>query len=296
MSGHKAGNHAGASPHLDPEVLARTPWEVYGPQEFGLGALRTHLTEVWQHGNLVAVLVQRELKVRYRGSILGFGWTLLNPLALLAIYSLVFSVYMRLDIEHYPLYLLSGLFPWLWLSQSLTSGSNSIIDDNALVTRVMLPPQLPPLVETLANGINFVLGLPVLLALSFAFGHLSPTAFLALPLLFFLQAALLLGLSLPLAAACVTFRDIKFLVQNAVTFWFFLTPIVYTKELVPESLRVLLHLNPFYYFAASYQTTLYEGHFPPLAWWGIQLAIALAAVLVGILTFERLRERVVEEL
>lgn len=283
-------------PHLDPEVLARMPWQVYEPPRPGLKVVGPHMAELWKHRHVLAVLILRELKARYRGSVLGFAWSLLNPLALLAVYSLVFSIYLRIAIDHYPLYLLAGLLPWLWLSQSLTSGANSLIQGKALVTRVMLPPQVPPIVEILSNGTNFLLGLPVLLILSLALGRLSFENLLLLPLLFAAQGVLLVGLSLPLAAACVVFRDVKFLVQNLVTFWFFLTPIVYPTDLIPETLRLLLYLNPFFYISEGYHSIFYEGGMPL----GLSLSasVLVGAVLwvIGILGFERLREKMVEHL
>lgn len=273
-----------------------SPWVVHEPTRFSLKAFHAHLKELDRSRSLIRVLVQRELKARYRGSLLGFGWTLLNPLALLAVYSLVFSVYMRIEIEDYPLYLLSGLLPWLWLSQSLASGANSIIDGSTLVTRVMLPPQLLPIVEVVSNGFNFLFGLPLILLLIGLLRGLDLVPLITLPLVALFQGLFLVGILLPLAAATVMFRDVKFLVQNLVTFWFFLTPIVYTPDLVPENLRVMLELNPFFPFAHAYQMLLYDGSFPSPTAFMHMGGMAVLACLFGILIFERLRERMVEEL
>lgn len=307
MAGREAAEAPGPARGAAPEAAAiarvdrtirASPWRVHRPggSGAGAGALRAALATLWSHRALVGVLVRRELKARYRGSVLGFGWTLLNPLALLAVYSLVFALYLRIGVEDYALYLLSGLLPWLWLSQTLTSGSSSIVDGSALVTRVMLPPHLLPVVEALANGVNFLLALPVLLALALAVRTLEPLALLAIPAVSGLQAVLLIGVSLPLAGATVLFRDIKFLVQNAVTFWFFLTPIVYTPELVPERLRFLLALNPFAPFARAYQSIVYAGDLPGAGAFLLMAATALAAAALGLVLFERIRERMVEEL
>ncbi len=280
---------------LGPDPLI-SPWRIYEAPRFGIGALADHMRETWGYRSLVVVLVLRELKARYRGSLLGFGWSLLNPLVLLAVYSLLFGIYMRINIDHYPLYLLAGLLPWLWLAQTLTMGAGSLVDSGMLVSKVMLPPQLLPIVGVLANGINFLLALPVLLVFALFTKGVSPAALLGLPVVVLAQTALLVGLTLPLAATCVLFRDIKFLVSNLTTFWFFLTPIVYTADFVPERLRIFLMLNPFYPFAKAYQSILYRGEWPSVASMLAIAGITIAALTFGILLFERIRTRAVEEL
>jgi ABC-type polysaccharide/polyol phosphate export permease len=276
--------------------IAALRWQVREPPHFGLQALRSHLKETWEHRALLAVLVRRELKARYRGSVLGFGWTLLNPLLLLAVYSLVFRVYLRVDVPHYPLYVLSGLLPWLWLAQTLGTATTALVEGQALATKVLFPPQLLVLVPVLANGVNFAIGVLVVVGVALLTLGASPAGLLTLPFAMLCQTAFLIGISLPLSNACVLFRDVKFLVANLISFWFFLTPIVYTADLVPEPLRPLLWLNPFHVFAHAYQTVLHGAAVPSAAVLVAMAAIGLVASALGVALFEGLREKTLEEL
>lgn len=271
-------------------------WVVRTPARFGFGALVEHVRETWRSRSILAVLTQRELKGRYSGSLLGFGWTLLNPLLLLGVYSLVFSIYLRIDVPHYPLFVLSGLLPWLWLSQSLASGATSLMQGGMLITKVLFPPQVLPAVQLASNGLHFLLGLPIVYGLSVWFGDPAGWTLLALPFVIVAQALFLLGFVLALSSTCVLFRDVQFIVGNLVTFWFFLTPIAYPASLIPEWARWVLVVNPFAPFATAYQDILYRGDLPSPRTWALMGAWAVVSVIAGTLLFERVRPHLVEEL
>lgn len=290
-----------AESDADPErrgsnVLAEAPWRVYGPLSGGIPAVGRHLRELWRYRVLLEVLVRRDLKARYRGSVLGYSWTLLNPLMLLGVYSLVFSVYMRVNLPDYPLYMLSALLPWMWLAQALSTGSSSLVEGSMLVSKVMLPPQLPPIVDALANGVHFLFALPVLLVFAVWSGRPPGVEVLWLVPIIVGQAVFLAGLTLPLAGLCVLYRDIKFLVSNGIQFWFFLTPIVYPPSLIPARYRVVLNVNPFVPFSNAYQDVLYRGVSPSGGTLLSILLVSIASLILGVLLFEYVREGMVEEL
>lgn len=251
--------------------------------------------ELLSYRVLIQTLVVRDLKVRYRGSSLGLLWTLLNPLLYMLIYVLIFSVYMRIDMERYAAFLLCGLLPWMWLSSSLLLGATSIADGGSLLKKVFFPPQVLPTVTVMANFINFLLGIPILFALLLFYGVGLGWSLLALPLIMAAQFGLTLGLTLMASAASVRYRDIPQIIGHLLTFWFFLSPIIYPATQVPERFRTFLDLNPFTPFVVAYQDVLLYNELPSgTAWQGMFVAGGVA-LLCGLFVFDRFRWSLVEE-
>jgi lipopolysaccharide transport system permease protein len=240
-------------------------------------------------------LVWRDLKARYRGSVLGFVWTFLNPLLLMAIYSLVFAVYMRVDIPHYPIFVFAGLLPWIWFSSAVVAGSNAIVEGASLIKRVAFPPQVLPAVTVTATLINFMLGLPLLLAFMVGFGVPIRVAVLTLPLTIAFQFVFTLGVVIALSMLSVRYRDLHHLLASAMTLWFFLTPVLYPPSLVPASLQPFLLLNPMTSIIAAYQAALYHGQAPELAHLVVGGAFAFGALAAALALCGRWRWTLVEE-
>src|SRR5262245_37137804 len=199
---------------------------------------------LYRHRELIGILVAKQLKLRYRGTVLGFVWTLLNPLLLMLVYTLVFAVYFRIDLPAYPAFLFSGLLPWLWFSSSLQQGATSILDGTSLVTRSQFPAEVLPVVCVIANAANFLLTLPMLFAFLLAFGVPLGPSLVVLPLLIVLEGMLALGVALIVAAVNVHFRDLQHIIVHLLTVLQFLTPVFYPATLIPEGLRPLALLNP----------------------------------------------------
>lgn len=258
--------------------------------------LLKNLSELYRYRTLVSSLVARELKARYRGSVLGFFWTLLNPLLLMAVYSLVFSIYMRMNLENYAIFLFSGLLPWLWFSSSLNQGTNAIVGNRSLVTRVMFPPQVLPAVVVLANFVNFLLSLIVLPVFYIIYGARVGTALIGLPILFVCQLLLTHGLVLLVSALNVHFRDLQHIVGNLLIFAFFLTPIIYPITLIPEKYRFFARLNPLALLMSAYQDILYHNRFPQWQSIGILLGAAVLVFAVSTRVFDSFRDTFAEEI
>ncbi|RME75683.1 MAG: ABC transporter permease [Planctomycetota bacterium] len=262
----------------------------------GWGNVRNHVRELWQHRALLWALVLRETKARYRNSALGYLWTFLNPLLLLGVYSLVFSVYMRVDLPDYAIYLFAALLPWIWLSSSLTVGTTCIVQGGSLIAKALLPPQLLPLMHVINNLVNMVLGLPVLLLAATLVGRPPHPALVVLPVLLLGHAMLIQGLVLITSSLCVRFRDMEFLVTNGLNLWFFLTPIVYAITMIPERFRALALLNPATPITLAIQDIVYWRRFPAPLHVGLSLGMGAIALFVGIQVFERLRDHMAEEI
>jgi lipopolysaccharide transport system permease protein len=250
---------------------------------------------------LVGSLVARELKARYRGSVLGFLWTLVNPLLLLLVYTFVFSVVMpgarAAGIEPYSLFLFCGILPWTWFSSSLLESCTALTSSGTLLRKVMFPAEILPLVTVLTGLVNFCLGLVILAAFTVYNGIPFFTTDLAwLPVIVIVQLAWTLGLAFLLSALSVHFRDIRDLLGNLMTLWFFATPIVYPYTQAPERFRPLLDLNPFTHLAGAYQDVLFVGG-PYRPGWRLA-AVVVGAILVLVLgygVFDRLRDTFAEE-
>ena len=245
---------------------------------------------------LVSALVGRHLSMRYRGSVLGFLWTFLNPLCLMLVYTLVFSYYMRFSQPHYAIFLFVGLLPWIWLSSGLLEGTSSIVGGGHLITKSMFPAHVLPLVAVLVNFVNFLLSLPLLFIFMWVSGLAFHWTLLLLPVLFILQALFLYGATLLLASLNVYFRDVQHLLGNILTFLFFLCPIIYPPESVPERLRFTLELNPLALFTTFYHELILEGSVPRVGLVLYLSTFVAMALLAGHLVYERYRERFAEAL
>ncbi len=260
-----------------------------------IAALRTLV----RYRALIQSLVSRELKARYRGSVLGFLWSFVNPLLLLLTYTVVFTVIVRNqqpDIQPYFLFLFCGILPWTWFQASLAEASGVIIASGNLIKKVLFPAEVLPTVSVLANLSHFVLGLPILLAILAWKGKLGWMA-LALPLPMLVQLVLSLGLALFLSALTVHFRDIQNILGHVLHLWFFGTPVIYSYASLAEgsTLRRLLRLNPMTHVVVTYQQMLFYGRVDH--WRGLLLAllVGVLAFAAGAFLFNRLRDTLPEE-
>jgi lipopolysaccharide transport system permease protein len=245
---------------------------------------------------LIQTLVVRDLRARYRGSALGLFWTLLNPLLYVLVYVLVFSVYMRNEMERYAAFLLCGLLPWIWLSSSLLMGASAIVEGGSLLKKVCFPPQVLPTVTVMANFTNFLLGIPILFALLLLYGVELGWTLLFLPPIMICQFAFTLGLTLLVSAISVHYRDIPHILGHLLTFWFFLSPVIYPITQVPEQFRPALALNPFTPFAVAYQDVLLYNTLPAWGAFGGMLCAGAFTLLCGLLVFTHFRWSFAEEI
>lgn len=261
----------------------------------------SNLRQLIRYRGLVQSLVARELKARYRGSVLGFFWSFINPLLLLLIYSFVFSIVLPgtrpKEIEPYALFMFCGILPWTWFSSSLSEASNVLISGGNLIKKVLFPAEVLPIVTVLANMVHFFLGLPILaIFLLYYQRPLQLSEIVWFPAVVFVQFLLTAGLALVLSALTVHFRDLRDILSNVITFWFFATPIIYPMWMVPSLGRNLLNLNPFAHLAISYQEILfYEGPFGHWKWLVALGAASAGLFLVGYFVFDRLRDSFAEE-
>jgi ABC-type polysaccharide/polyol phosphate export permease len=258
------------------------------------------IRNLYRYRQLIAALTARDLKARYRGSILGFFWSLANPLLLLAVYTTVFTWFFpsRL-VTPFPLFLFAGILPWTFFSAAVLESSAAIAGNAGLVKKVMFPAEALPLVVVLSHLVHFVLAIPVLLAavVAFTLAHqitISITILL-LPVLMLLQTLFVAGIALCVSSASVLFRDLRDILTNMMQLGFFITPIIYPIDgIASRPLRALLRLNPMTPFVVAYQDVVFYGHLPGAADTFLMIAYALVSMMAGFFVFERLRDTLAE--
>ena len=259
-----------------------------------------NLARLPRYRGLIQSLVARELKARYRGSVLGFFWSFINPLVLLTIYSIVFATFLPNRsqlIEPYGLFMFCGLLPWTWFSASLTESSASLIAGGNLIKKVLFPAEILPLVSVLSNMVHFFLGLPILVGFLLYFEHTPDLADLVwFPVVVLIQLIFTAGIALVLAALTAHFRDIRDILSHVLTFWFFATPIIYPYfQPGLEPYQTWLKLNPVMHLAVSYQELLFfSGPFGQLPWLLLLGALSVLFFICGYWVFDRLRDSFAE--
>ncbi len=264
------------------------------------------LRELWHYRELIRNLVVRDLKVRYKSSALGIAWSWLNPLLMMVVYTIVFTVFLpRDDIPHYPIFLLCGLLPWNFFNDAVFQATGSIVSNAHLIKKVYFPREVLPISIALSNLVNFIISLPVLFILAFIFGAPLTWWALLLPFTIAIQVAFTLGLAFFLATFNIFYRDTQHILGAIMLAWFFLTPVVYQIQDVPQQITVLTitldaqlwlrRLNPMASIIASYRDLLYRGA-PTGLDFLLRTAVTTLIVLVaGYLVFLRYSSRFGEE-
>lgn len=258
---------------------------------------------VQRHWSLLRTLTSRELKARYRGSVLGYFWSLVNPILLLAVYTFVFSVVFNprdANTAPYGLFLVTGLFPWIWLQTSWLEGAGSLIANSGLIRKAAFPAELLPLVPVLANLVHFAFAVPVICVAFIGGRYLGHEAggwtAVLIPLVTLCQLPMAAGLALGSAALQAHFKDVRDLLNNFLTLLFFMTPILYTLKTLDEFplVQAIVRFNPVTPFTLAYQDLLFHGQIPGPFIWISMLIVSIVCWWGGSWIFERLSDTLVE--
>jgi ABC-2 type transport system permease protein/lipopolysaccharide transport system permease protein len=250
---------------------------------------RKELPRFWP---VIENMVTQELRVRYQRSILGFFWTLLNPLLMMLILSWVFSI-LSPKIEHYPVYLFAGMVPWSFLSGSLNECAMCIIVNEGLIRKIYLPKLVFPLSRVLISLVTLVLSMASLFVLLGPLGARPSWPLILLPVAILLFLGFVLGLSLLVATANTFYRDCGHFVSVFLQAWYFATPILYRARDFPEATQWRFRLNPAYYFIELFHDILYDGQWPQFSSLVLAFAIALASLGIGYATFKSQEDKMV---
>jgi lipopolysaccharide transport system permease protein len=271
--------------------------DVRGPLALKRGGFRRTAMEVIRYQSLIRALVVRHMAGRYRGSALGFIWSLLNPLCLMGVYTVVFNFYLRYQsVDNYTFFLFCGLLPWIWTQSALIEGTSSISGSGHLITKSMFPAHILPLVSVITGMLHFLLSLPVLFIFGVWMGGMWSWSLLLLPVVISMHLLVLYGFVLSLATLNVFYRDVQHLVGSLLTFVFFLCPVVYQASTVPAQYQWTFRMNPFAGVIQMYHSILYEGQLPLLQT-GLDTICWIAfSVSTGVLCFNRFRDHLAEVL
>jgi ABC-2 type transport system permease protein len=246
---------------------------------------RRELYELVRYRDLVVQLVTRDVRTRYKRSVLGVGWTLLNPLLMMAVLTLVFSQVFRADVSHYAVYLLSAQLLWIFFAQTTTQAMNSLTWGGALVSKIYLPRSVFAVSQVGTGLVNLVLALVPLLFITLVSGVPATWALLWLPIPIIMMACFALGIGLLLSTLAISFPDVVEMYQVILTAWYFLTPIIYPLSALPESTRALISLNPAYYLVEAFRGPLYAGIGPEPATLIVGGVAATTSLIAGWLLF-----------
>jgi lipopolysaccharide transport system permease protein len=252
------------------------------------------LRAAWAYRDLLRHLVLRDLRHKYKGSSLGFAWSLLHPLLMAAVYTVAFRLIVKVPIENFPAFLLSGLLPWMFFSAALASATGSVVDNSALVRKVAFPRVILPLAAVGSQLVQFLLMYTVIVPLLVLFGVGFSLALLVLIPLIVLQVVFTIGLSLALATAYVYARDTRHLLDVGLQVWFWITPIVYSAALVPAVLASALRWNPMAHFITAYQGIVVNRAAPTIVAFAVLATCAAAAAAGGWVVFARYQRRFAE--
>ena len=233
--------------------------------------MTTHNTSLRYYYELFWVLVQKEFKIRYKASILGYFWSVFSPLAQGCIFFVAFGIFMRFPQENYLLFLLSALYPWQWISNALSHAPKIFLISPALVKKIAFPRFLMPAACAFQYMIHFLCSLPVFFLFSFLYG-IFPTPICLLYIVIMLVVSYVMVASLGVIFSCINIyvRDMENIIPMLLQMLFFLTPVIYPLEVIPENFRLLLHANPFFALVSSWRSILLHHAMP----WGMALEAA----------------------
>lgn len=253
--------------------------------------------EIYNYREMIYNLVRKDLRGRYKGSVLGFLWTFINPLLQLVVYTIVFSMIMRAGIEKYYLFLFVALIPWTFFSNCISGGCASILNEKSLVTKIYFPREVIPISFVTSSFMNMLFSFIVVLLVVFFFGdNVNVLAMVSLPIIMVIEYILALGCTLLLSALTVYFRDLQHIMGIVSMAWQFLTPVMYSEDMVPDELMPIFLCNPMTKIINAYRDVLYYGKFPDFGELMLPTFISVVILIIGFAVFHKLQRNFVEEL
>jgi lipopolysaccharide transport system permease protein len=257
---------------------------------------KARIFRVYNFRHALFDMAAKQLKSKYKGSMLGISWALVTPLLLMAAITFIFTVVFKADLKNFHLFVLSGIFPWVFFSSSLTESMSSVLSQKSIIRQFNIPIEILPLSTVLAHFLNFLIGWIII----------YPVFILAKPQIIFLFPALILIIILNLIFACglglffatlnVFFRDLEHLSGVLFMFWFWVTPVFYSLEMIPDKFRWICMLNPMTYFIECYRSILYQAKFPnPLIFFTVFI-LACFTLFAGYLFFLRFETNFIKKI
>lgn len=249
------------------------------------------IKELYEYREMIASLVKKDLRGRYKGSVLGFLWTFINPLLQLLVFTLVFSIIMRAGYEQYYLFLFVALVPWMFFASSVQDGSTSILREKDMVKKIYFPREVLPIATVTSGFVNMLLTFIVIFAVLIISGRgINPVALLCLPIVMIVQYILCLGAALIVASLTVYLRDLQYILGILIMALQYMTPVMYGSDMVPDWAMPIFNMNPLTPVIEIYRDILYYKQIPQLSSLMLALGVGLIAVVLGEFLFTKLQK------
>ena len=254
------------------------------------------LKEIYEYRQMIASLVKKDLRGRYKGSVLGFLWTFVNPLLQLLVYSVVFSSVMRVtNVDKYYLYLFVALIPWIFFSSSLTGGAVTILANKNMITKIYFPREVMPIAYVTSCFVNMLYSFIVVFLVVVISGiGINPVSLLFLPLVMVIEYVFALGIALIVSAVNVYFRDLQHILGIISMAWMYFTPIIYGIGDIPEEWRSIFRLNPMCHIITAYRDILYYRTIPEIPALLLTGGVSVLVLVIGFGVFSKLKKRFAE--
>jgi len=245
---------------------------------------------LWQHRELLYEMVSREIKARYKQSILGYFWVILNPLAQMVVMTIVFSYIMRIPSlgVPYAIFLYCGLLPWTFFVNALSSATNSLVDNASLIKKIYFPREVFPLAAVIAKIIDLILASTLFILLMIVYHQPFTFNILWVLIIFPAQFVFTLGLSLLFSTFNLFYRDIQYLLSLILMLWMYLTPVIYPVDIVPARFRFIFAMNPMSVLINAYREVILAHGIPNLAHLGLAYLVSLVTLFISYKIFKKL--------
>jgi len=251
--------------------------------------MATYFKALYQYRELLLVWTIRNIKVRYKQSILGAGWAILQPLSLMVAFSLIFTYIVRIPTDGvpYPIFSYAGLLPWIFFATSISYSVISLVQNMNLVTKIYFPREILPISTVAASLVDFLVASIIFIGMMFYYRIPLSATMLLVPIILTVQVLLILGIVFFVSALNVFYRDFRFLVPLGVQLWMYATPVIYPVTLVPERFQIFYMLNPMAGLIESYRSVTIHGILPNMWYLGLSAVISLVIFLSGYLYFKK---------
>ena len=252
---------------------------------------------LYDYRELLKTSISKDIRGKYKNSILGVMWSFLNPLLQIAVYALVFPLLMRGGgIENYTVFICCGLIPWTFFSTAISRTSFTIIENGNIVKKVYFPREILPISVVTSEAVNFIISTIIIIVFVLGYGVGISKYIIFYPIVLLIQYFLLIGISFIVSSVTVYFRDLQHFIGIALQLLFYATPIVYSIQTIPEQYRWILKINPMTYIIEGYRDIFYNQCMPDMKMLGIVLAIGIATWIIGYIIFNKLQKKFAEEL
>ena len=255
----------------------------------------SNIKELFKYSEFLKSNVKKDIRGKYKGSFLGVLWSFINPLLSVLVYAIVFHYIMRFNIDHYLIYLISGIIPWTFFTTSINSGMNSILFNANIIKKVYFPREILPISSVTSGLINFLISCLIILIFAIFSGVGIGFSLMFLPMIVVIQYLFTLGVVFILSAVEIYVKDIEHIVNFFISMLFYVTPILYTPDYVPKNMAFILKLNPMSYIIEAYHDIFYYKQFPNIYNLCIVFTLSIIIFFVGYKIFRKLQKGFAEE-